>query len=226
LPAQGRLTQWTPAGFATCLAVAPGGESVATGHADGTILLWDLTLARKALSAPKGDIDPKACWEDLLAEDAGKAYAAIDRLASSPDTALALLQKQLKPETVDARWLAKQLADLDSNDFAVREAATRELKRGAEAVESELRREMAKTSSPEVRRRLEGVLEMLNKARGDVPPPAVIGQLRAVSVLERIGSEQARRLLSELAEGAPDARLTRAAKETLKRLQREARLDP
>jgi WD40 repeat protein len=49
VPAQGRLTGWVPGEFARCLAVAPDGKSVATGYADGTVLVWDLSPARAAL---------------------------------------------------------------------------------------------------------------------------------------------------------------------------------
>jgi hypothetical protein len=181
-------------------------------------LLWDLAEARKGLTVPKGDIDPAGCWNDLLGEDAAKAYTAIDRLAAHPDKALPLLRERVQPETVDARWLRARLADLDSDDFATRQTATKELTRVAETVESDLRRELAKTSSAEVRRRLQGVLEALRAARVEVPAAELVRRLRAVVILERLGSEEARAVLRELADGAPDARLTRDAKAALARL--------
>ena len=44
--------------------------------------------------------------------------------------------------------------------------------------------------------------------------------LRAVAVLERIGTPQARRVLATLAGGAEGARLTREAQASLQRLRR------
>jgi hypothetical protein len=42
--------------------------------------------------------------------------------------------------------------------------------------------------------------------------------LRAIEVLEHIGTAEARELLQKLVEGAPEARLTREAKAALQRL--------
>jgi hypothetical protein len=42
--------------------------------------------------------------------------------------------------------------------------------------------------------------------------------VRAVAVLEDIGTQSTRRLLEELAKGAPEARQTREAKASLRRL--------
>jgi RNA polymerase sigma factor (sigma-70 family) len=84
LPARGRLTGWTPTGFALCLAFAPDGETLATGHADGTVLLWDLAPTLARLGPRPGPVDPEACWQALVG-DARAAYGAIDRLAAAPE---------------------------------------------------------------------------------------------------------------------------------------------
>jgi hypothetical protein len=49
----------------------------------------------------------------------------------------------------------------------------------------------------------------------------VFRSLRVVAVLEDIGTSAARQLLAELAKGAPGARLTREARESLDRLHRK-----
>jgi hypothetical protein len=46
--------------------------------------------------------------------------------------------------------------------------------------------------------------------------------VRAVAVLEDIGTQQARRLLMALAGGEPEARLTQEARAALKRLDRRS----
>ena len=53
-----------------------------------------------------------------------------------------------------------------------------------------------------------------------LPPPAEQAGLRAVTVLEQIGTPSARALLKELAKGAEAADLTRSAHATLQRLER------
>ena len=50
--------------------------------------------------------------------------------------------------------------------------------------------------------------------------------LRAIEMLERIGTAEARQLLAVLAEGAPAARLTREAKLALDRLAGKAAVTP
>ena len=67
----------------------------------------------------------------------------------------------------------------------------------------------------EVRRR---VVVLLKKLEGAKPSPKTIRTLRAVEVLEKIGTEPARQLLQKLAAGAPAARVTREAAAAAKRL--------
>jgi hypothetical protein len=52
------------------------------------------------------------------------------------------------------------------------------------------------------------------------PSPALLRGLRAIAVLEQIGTPEAKQLLLNLAAGAPEARLTREAKAALGRLVR------
>jgi hypothetical protein len=70
--------------------------------------------------------------------------------------------------------------------------------------------------SAEQRRRIEEALATLT----DVPQAHALRDLRAVEVLERMGSAEAKSLLEMLANGAPEARLTREAEAALQRLAR------
>jgi hypothetical protein len=70
---------------------------------------------------------------------------------------------------------------------------------------------------PEKKRRLEELLKAL--APGG-PNPELVRPARALEVLERVGTPQARRLLRALAKGNPGARLTADAQSALKRLLR------
>jgi hypothetical protein len=79
----------------------------------------------------------------------------------------------------------------------------------------ELHRALTSKPSLEMRQRIEGLLE---KQRGPVRRPEVLQALRAVAVLERIATTEAREVLQKLASGAAEARLTQEAKASLERL--------
>jgi hypothetical protein len=64
--------------------------------------------------------------------------------------------------------------------------------------------------------RLEGIVQKVLKT---ALPFANPGQLRAIEVLERIGTGEAKKFLRELADGAPGAQITIAARLALARLE-------
>jgi hypothetical protein len=74
-------------------------------------------------------------------------------------------------------------------------------------------------ASLELRRRVESLLARA-EAEQQTPSREAIQSLRALAVLERIGTGEAVALLTSLAEGAPEARLTQEARATLARLKR------
>jgi hypothetical protein len=69
----------------------------------------------------------------------------------------------------------------------------------------------------EVKRRAEELLAAVRDA--PLPPDALRG-LRAVRVLETLGTKEARAVLAGLARGRPEARLTQEARAALGRLGR------
>ena len=102
---------------------------------------------------------------------------------------------------------------MDSEQFSARGKAQNELANLGELAEPALRQTLANKPSLEVTRRVQALLERL---RGPVTRPDLLQSLRAVAVLEDIGTPAARRVLEQLAKGAPEARLTREAKESLR----------
>jgi WD40 repeat protein len=200
------------------------GRRLASAGHDATILVWDLTgraAAETDGAVPLADKDLARLWANLGDEQsAGRAYQAMRALLRFPEEAVGLLRKHLRPvPTADAARVARWLADLDSPDFAVREGATEELRRRGEAVEPALRKALDGRPAPEVRRRVKLLLEGLGGANR-------LRAARAVEVLERLGTAEARRLLETLAGGAPDARLTQEAKAALARLNARPVADP
>jgi hypothetical protein len=140
---------------------------------------------------------------------------AIARLADVPEQAVRLLRDRLRPAAAPpAEELRRLIAALDDASFERREAATKRLADLDELAEAAMRDALRGQPSREVRRRLEGLLAEPRL----VQVPEARRQLRAVRLLESIGSGEARQVLEQLAKGAPEARLTRDAQAALRRL--------
>jgi hypothetical protein len=111
--------------------------------------------------------------------------------------------------------LAKLIADLDDNNFDVRERASRALAGMGSAAAQALERAEARARSPEARRRIARLLE---GCQAPLLPSAQLRGARAVAALEHLGTPAAQALLRRLSDGAPDSPLTVEAKAALQRL--------
>ena len=121
---------------------------VLTGAGDNTGLLWTLRPAPQGAESAQ---HARALWADLASADAKAAYRAVWAIADRPAESVPFLKERLIPaEPVEADRLRQWFADLDSDAFAVREAASRELAQVAERIEGALRRALADTGSAKV----------------------------------------------------------------------------
>ena len=118
----------------------------------------------------------------------------------------------------NAQQITSYITDLESDQFAVRQKATVELEKSGEQAEAALRKKLADKPAAEVRQRIE---QLLSKIEQEQLPPESIRAVRAVEVLEYIGSPEAKAVLETLAGGAEGARLTKEAKASLARLNRQ-----
>jgi WD40 repeat protein len=209
------------AGLVTAVAFAPDGQSLVSGSKDTTLLVWDLARLKRVPTLATLELGPKeleAAWTDLAGDDAAKAFQSILRLARAGGQALPYLSKQLHPAApVDGKLLERLIADLDSEQFQARQNALSELNKLGELAEPALRKVIAGEPSLETRRRIEPVLEKL--ASGTLTADR-LRLVRALEVLERIGTPDARKLLGALAHGAPGALTTRQSQTILARLSR------
>jgi RNA polymerase sigma factor (sigma-70 family) len=208
--------------LARSLAFSPNGSKLASGQEDSTALVWDVSTARREL--PSRNLTAKDLghlWTALKEAGAPKAHAALWTLVAAPDKAVPFLKEHLRPAPrVAAERLHRMIADLDAEEFARRDASSRAVaKLGIEA-ESALRKALEGKPSLEVRRRVEALLTEM-KCQTEMTPDT-LQQLRAIQVLEQIGSPQARQILAALAQGAPAAPATRDAAAALARLERQA----
>jgi WD40 repeat protein len=210
-------------GEVTSLAFTADGRLLVSASEDGTALVWEVSgLARASLpeAAKLERGQAEGLWEKLASRDADEAFRALRRLHADPGAVVALLRERLKAsDAVDAAGVAKLIAQLDDDDFQVREKASKELERLAADVAPALREALDKGPSAEMERRLR---ELLKKTEGGALPSERLRAGRALEVLEQIGTPEARKAIEELAKGSGDAWLTQEAKASLGRLARRA----
>jgi RNA polymerase sigma factor (sigma-70 family) len=205
------------------LAFRPDGKVLASGHADSTILLWNLSGLKPRPGGPPTAQQSEQAWADLSSSDARKAYAAIWKMVAPPERVVPLLASKLNPAVPASKEeLRKLLTDLDSASYERREAASRRLVEIGDLAEPALEKALKDNISTEKRRRIEQILGMPRVVRA----PEKLRALRAVEVLERIGTVEARRILETLAGGAAEAHLTREARASLDRLDRRPAAAP
>jgi RNA polymerase sigma factor (sigma-70 family) len=200
-----------PGCYGRSLGFSPDGTKLVSGQWDGTALVWDVSAAGRKLATKNltpRDLDRS--WDDLKSADAPKAHTALWALVAAPEKAVPLLKDRLRPvPRVAADRLRRLVADLDAEDFARREDASRELAKLGTEAEPALRQALEAKPSLEMRRRVEALLASLT-CQTEVTPDA-LRQLRAIQVLEQIGSPEARQALETLTHGAPAAPATRDA---------------
>jgi hypothetical protein len=196
-----------------------GGAAEAALTVQAKAALDRLARPQPAKAAPT----EAALWEALAGEDSVAAYRAVRALANRPKAA-ALLRDRLK-ETVsrgafndDPKRVEKLIGDLDSDDFTVREQASKGLQNLGRVAVPSLRRALAGKGSLEVKKRLEKLLA----AAGKSAPPEILRVGRALETLELMGGSEARQALEAMVKDARGTWLRQAVSESLGR-QREGK---
>jgi hypothetical protein len=207
-------------GTVTAVAFAPGGRKVASGDPLGVVKEWDVTSLPPRFRLAARDLP--GLWDRLKGTDADAAYSAVWKLTKAPQLTVPFLEKQLRPRPVkapDPRRIARLIADLDHPQYRVRRRVTAALVKLGWHAEPALRRALAATPSLEARIRLDGLLRRLEAVRLS---PDQMQALRALEVLEILGTPEARKKMSALARQQVDSWLRGEAKGALERLSRRA----
>lgn len=197
---------------------SPDGHRLATGSADSSCLVWDMAVPFRSELPSSGRLSVQQrerFWSALGGNDARVAWRAVFSLATDSDRCVPFLDRHLQSALLDPRQVRRWIADLDSDTFAVREAAQRELEQWGEVVAPALKQALQDKPSLEARKRMERLLADMTSR---IPSGEYLAALRALTVLERIGTPAARRVLEKMTQGNPLDRRTRTAKAVLKRL--------
>ena len=158
-------------------------------------------------------------WKGLAREDEDEACEAQEWLTRTPQAerlTIPFLRNHVKPDPPpDAERLRKLIADLADDRFTVRQTAQQELEKLGELAVPSLKKVLTGQPALETRKRVEELLDTLTASSlsGDQ-----VRLVRAVEVLDRLNTAEARQILETLAKGAPGALPTREAQAVLDRL--------
>lgn len=182
------------------------------GNGDSTVLAWDTRPPRVTDSVSLAD-----AWNALATREAGVSFQFEGRFLAAPAEAVKLFAKKIHPpEALDPERTGRLLADLGSDAFAVREAASKSLLGLDEQAIPYLEEALRNGDAAELRARARKILEQKRKA---AITPDQLRQVRAVMLLELIGDGDSKQLLKKWAGGPAGARLTAEASAALKWLE-------
>jgi hypothetical protein len=200
------------------VAFSQDGTLAAVGGETGAIRLWvvgGLPGRRPPAAREMGQEELEGHWAALKELDGPRPFRAVLALVEAPGQVVPLLRGRLKAAATaepDPKLIARLVADLESDDFEVRVKATEALEKLGPAAAAALQRVVDGNPGLETRRRLQ---DLLDKWAGLTLSPDDLRTLRAVEVLGRIDTPEARALLESLAKGPDGALLSREARGAL-----------
>lgn len=186
-------------------------EHLVSASQDTTVLVWKIFARARPCDALNDD-DLSALWK-RLASEASDAYAAQTSLLHAPARSVPFLAKYLQPvPAIDPKRVSDWINGLDAEEFPVREKAMKELEHRGELVRQPLERALNSASSVESRQRLERLVLALDRLK-----PSELQQLRAIEVLERIGTPEAFEIIQRVSKGNPDSLATAEGRKAIAR---------
>jgi WD40 repeat protein len=203
----------------TCVVFSRHGGLLASGDAGGAIILWDVAKfgARDEVRTAESMKErQRRLWAEL-AGSAAEGYKAIDELSRWPVGAVQMIDDLVKPvQVVDVAKIRSIVANLDSELFATREAASRKIESFGRADAIAFLGLASEKDSAELSARVE-----ILRRRVALAMPDFLREMRAVQVLERIRTDASVGLLEKYARGEASHPLTISSKEALRRINKE-----
>jgi hypothetical protein len=224
-------------GKETTLAFSRDSKMLISGSTDTTLLLWDISRARF------NDL-----WTGLTSGKDADAESSLKTFVSMPKESIPYLSERLQKFARIEDRVRKLAADLNDDDFEVREKVTRQLTALGTEAQFAFQLVLKNNPSAEVRKRIESVIASFhrpaptpidplnrprelgfNKFRPEPPGPKVPDEpvpseghalKRAFTVLETIGTADARKVVESLAGSATEGWLRDQAKTSLERFAR------
>jgi hypothetical protein len=193
------------------------GSRLVSSGIEEVVTLWDLT-GRHGKGAPRAE-ELLAAWSSLDTLDGARGVPAVETLVAAGAKSLPVIAAGMEDLAATQLKIAKWATDLGAEDFADRETASRELRALGIRAMPTLYATIARTDSPEAKRRATELVDQLRGRGIRVPAHGLAGDtlrlFRAVAVLEKIGGDQARKLLEKIA--ASDDAAGAEAKAALRR---------
>lgn len=202
------------------LGIFPDGSRIVSAGAEEVVTVWDLSFPH-GRQAPSND-ELLTAWADLDSLDGADGYRAARVLSTGGTKGVRVVATGLQEARETQINMAKWVKELGSDEFPVREAATKALlAQGIRALPA-VQAAAANAESPEARTRAAGIADKFTAKGLRIPLHGLAGDtlrfFRAVQVLEEVGGAEAKAVLAEVATlGGRPADEARAA---LKRLEK------
>lgn len=205
------------------IAFSPDGKTLATGHTDGTVTIWKLPAPPELPELKPEEFEK--FWETMVTDAPAESRNNLHRLVQNPDVAMRLLSTKfiappLKPIDID---LPATIRKFDAPSFADRQLAIKKVRElGPRAVDA-LQEAIRTTESVEVRARSEEILDQMKAGPKIHSVGPDLRAMRAIEVLEQIGSPAARKILEGWSQYMANPRIATEASLALQRLASRGR---
>lgn len=198
---------------------------VAKSMSEDKVLIWDLPLPGAGWQPPKAPTREQliAAADSLGATDPGVRYAAAETLAADPAQAVTILESRTKTVApIERARLDALVRNLNGGNYNEQRRAARELRQIGEPALAVLEAQ----NNPR-QFRPDGLAPMIAQ---DIRSKALTAELVqaavVVEVLERIGTPEAKKVLTVLASGAEGTTLTKLASRAAERMKARTTTTP